>query len=322
MNAATIEENEPVTVQGPGARLKTIREAQELQLQRVAVLLHLSEKKLIALEADDYTELSGSVFVQGYIRNYARLLGIPSTPLLDAYQAMKPGSEEPANLHVAQVRHEVRSSHVIMRLMTWLIVIGLIALVVVWWRGYLQWPLKTDDAVEPVANVQMDAGDDAPVSLETEETDGLPPLPDIETGESRQQPGELSIESEPVETGVVQEQVTVDTVPVIEPVEMEISSPVITQSVEETSTPDAVESEHVIVVEFNASCWVDIKDATGSFRLFGKKEAGERYLLEGKPPYKVVLGNARAVKITVDNEAFDLDAHTRGKVARFSLNPE
>ncbi|MEE9358053.1 RodZ domain-containing protein [Candidatus Vondammii sp. HM_W22] len=320
MNAATIDESGPLTVQGPGARLKTIREAQELQLQRVAVLLHLSEQKLIALEADDYTELSGSVFVQGYIRNYARLLGVPFTPLLDAYQAFNAGKERPANLHVAQVRHEVRSSHLLMRLMTWLIVIGLIALVVVWWRGYLQWPLQTGDATKPpVENAQLNTGDDTSVSLETAETDGLPPLPGLGTEE---QPVEASIEIGTGETDVVPEQLTEDTAPVIEPVEMEISSPAVTPGMAAFSTSDAVAGEHAIVVEFTASCWVDIKDATGSFRLFGKKEAGERYLLEGRPPYKVVLGNAHAVKILVDNEAFDLDAHIRGNVARFSLNPE
>ena len=45
-------------------------------------------------------------------------------------------------------------------------------------------------------------------------------------------------------------------------------------------------------------------------------------MLGGSPPYKLVLGNASAVSITVDGKPFDLTPYIRGKVARLTLNPD
>jgi cytoskeleton protein RodZ len=44
-------------------------------------------------------------------------------------------------------------------------------------------------------------------------------------------------------------------------------------------------------------------------------------VLGGRPPYKLVIGNSRAVTITVDGEPFDLDRYAKGNVARFTLDP-
>ena len=49
---ANDEAQVPTPVEGPGGHLKAVREAEGLELARVAVLLHLGEEKLEALEAD------------------------------------------------------------------------------------------------------------------------------------------------------------------------------------------------------------------------------------------------------------------------------
>ncbi|OQX46474.1 MAG: hypothetical protein B0D86_01580, partial [Candidatus Sedimenticola endophacoides] len=53
--------------QGPGAELRRQREARELDVAQAAAMLHLSQGMLVALEADDYEQLPGAVFVQGYL---------------------------------------------------------------------------------------------------------------------------------------------------------------------------------------------------------------------------------------------------------------
>jgi cytoskeleton protein RodZ len=76
-----------------------------------------------------------------------------------------------------------------------------------------------------------------------------------------------------------------------------------------------------IVFSFSASCWVDIRDSSRKFKLFGEMAKGTSRVLGGVPPYKVVLGNASAVSVTVNGEPFDLDPFARGNVARFTLDP-
>ena len=143
MNIEAVDDrSEGKVLEGPGRRLKALREAQGLELGRVASLLHLSDDKLLLLEAEAYGELPGPVFVQGYIRNYARLLGVPVEPLITAFRIQSPEGTRQPELRISQVSHEVHSSHLPVRLMTWAIVIGLVVLVFIWWRGYLQWPSK------------------------------------------------------------------------------------------------------------------------------------------------------------------------------------
>ena len=151
MNAEANEQLEESASEGPGKQLKAIREAQGLELERVASSLRLHADKLRALEADDYSEMEASVFVQGYLRNYARLLHVDPEPVLEAFQQIRSESEREPDLRVAKIRHEVRSSHTLVRLFTWMIVIGLIALVLTWWRGYLQWPIPSPDEVSVIS---------------------------------------------------------------------------------------------------------------------------------------------------------------------------
>jgi cytoskeleton protein RodZ len=76
-----------------------------------------------------------------------------------------------------------------------------------------------------------------------------------------------------------------------------------------------------VEVFFTDACWADIKDSSGDYRVAGNKAAGERILLGGEPPYKMVFGNAAAVKITINGETYDLEPYTRGNVARLTLDP-
>ena len=72
---------------GVGRRLRAAREAQGLGTDRIASLLHLSPSLVESLEQDRYADLPGAVFISGYIRNYARHVGLDPEPLVAAYRA-------------------------------------------------------------------------------------------------------------------------------------------------------------------------------------------------------------------------------------------
>src|SRR5699024_5132830 len=59
-----------------GQLLAQTREAQELSLQQVANELKLSVSFVKAIEAEQCSSLPDVAFVRGYVRNYARLLGL------------------------------------------------------------------------------------------------------------------------------------------------------------------------------------------------------------------------------------------------------
>jgi cytoskeleton protein RodZ len=60
---------------GPGPQLAQAREALGLSREEVARQLKLAVQQVEALEAGHYHRLPGAVFVRGFIRNYARLVG-------------------------------------------------------------------------------------------------------------------------------------------------------------------------------------------------------------------------------------------------------
>ena len=82
-----------------------------------------------------------------------------------------------------------------------------------------------------------------------------------------------------------------------------------------------VDGTQQIVMSFTGPCWVDVRDSERKFKLFGEMPKGTRKVLGGKPPYKMVIGNAKMVDITVNGEPFDLTPYAKGNVARFTLNP-
>ncbi|MGD8673126.1 MAG: helix-turn-helix domain-containing protein, partial [Thiogranum sp.] len=59
-----------------GERLASARRERKLELGAVASQMHLSREVVAALEAGNASALPAMTFVRGYIKTYARLLGL------------------------------------------------------------------------------------------------------------------------------------------------------------------------------------------------------------------------------------------------------
>lgn len=65
-----------------GQILREAREAQGITLDNAAVRLRLMHRQVEAMERDDFESLGQPVFARGFVRNYARLLGLVPESLL------------------------------------------------------------------------------------------------------------------------------------------------------------------------------------------------------------------------------------------------
>lgn len=65
-----------------GRVLREAREAQGMTLDDAAARLRLMHRQIEAMESDDFENLGQAVFARGFVRNYARLLGLAHEPLL------------------------------------------------------------------------------------------------------------------------------------------------------------------------------------------------------------------------------------------------
>ncbi len=74
------------TLPSVGQILREAREAQGMSLDEAAMRLRLMHRQLAAIEADDFESLGQIVFARGFVRNYARLLGLVPEDLLARMQ--------------------------------------------------------------------------------------------------------------------------------------------------------------------------------------------------------------------------------------------
>lgn len=69
-----------------GQILKEARETKFYTLDEVEKSTKIRKELLVALESDDYSKLPPSTFVQGFIKNYAKFLGLDGQKLLAVFR--------------------------------------------------------------------------------------------------------------------------------------------------------------------------------------------------------------------------------------------
>lgn len=73
--------------EGLGLWLRRARETRQLSLEDVEKQLRIRRRYLQALEVGDYSALPGAIQARGFLRNYARFLGVPVDEALARYEA-------------------------------------------------------------------------------------------------------------------------------------------------------------------------------------------------------------------------------------------
>lgn len=96
-----------------GVLLRRARERRGLSMQDVARVTRISDKWLPALEEARLDHLPAPVFVSGYVRSYARVVGLDEGDLLDRYHALNQqlgNSCPPARLPVTESSEETSTT--------------------------------------------------------------------------------------------------------------------------------------------------------------------------------------------------------------------
>ncbi len=322
----TDDEQQPLdAVESPGKRLRIARQAKGMSQGDIATHLHLSQSIVQALENDDQDRLPRPVFVRGYLRNYARFLGLDDS-ILDRYgDAQTDHSHRLVPAH-QRVKPEIRSSNFAVRLVSWILVIGLLGLLVVWWQGHLEWNTGNADRdleVELSPPRDTDSGS-RDVTLPQPEPGQAPDrLPQISESPAGPAPAEAAADRPPAEPDAAVEKATEGSAqePAAEDVPQTVAAQITSETLPEKPGAGGEEAASEIVFEFLGPCWVDIRDSTRKFKIFGEMSKGTRKILGGEPPYSVILGNSAMVQVTVAGRPFDLESLSLGSVARFTLDP-
>lgn len=119
----------------PGSQLTQAREKKGYSQDYVAGKLHLRVKVIQQLESDDYQQMPEPVFVKGYLRAYAKLLGLSPDLVLTAFNELYVNNE--GKRERTLLWQSKRTSHTSERFLRWttaLLILSLIVAIGFWWE--------------------------------------------------------------------------------------------------------------------------------------------------------------------------------------------
>lgn len=147
-----------------GAHLKREREQRKITLEDVSVSTKIGTRFLIALEEEHFDQLPGGIFNKGFVRAYARHLGIDEEQAIAAYLAAS-GANQPdpkaEEAPLLEVRRE-EPSHFAARIPWGILAIALVAIAI----GFALWGFrareKSAGVVRTEPSIQAIPGSPAP----------------------------------------------------------------------------------------------------------------------------------------------------------------
>lgn len=290
---------------GPGQLLRNAREQLGWTREQVASRIHLRLTLIAAIEADTYDKHTSHTFIRGYLRAYAKLVGIPEETILAAYEKL--GLTPPDNIDMQSFsrRSRQQANDSRLKVVTWLVILVLIGLSVAWWWQSTARRSAVDDAL---AATEMSA------TVNTPEANVAPA---VEVAEPV-----LPVASDAVSTQVVVSGATA-TLPVVA---TDASAAVPTDVSGAVSTAESTTTEPAkapqLKMSFTADCWLDVKDANGKTLFSGLKKANDELVLEGPEPLRFIIGAPMAVNLEYQGKSFDMSRYNNGRTARFSLPQE
>ncbi|MHC8292087.1 RodZ domain-containing protein [Pseudomonas sp. LB3P58] len=323
----------------PGETLRQARESNGWSLAEVALKLNLTVNSLSNLEAGAFDKLPGHTFARGYIRAYAKLLGMDQTVLVQQFDQSTGTDSQGSNVHsLGRIEEPVRVSHTILRIVSLLLLIAVIGGGFVWWQD--QTSLRTKDltSLSP-EHVEVEGADgttqihpldepedQAVAEGQAEGTTALA-LPQAETSAEAPAEAEATAPAAPVApapTAPAHSAAPVVATPVSPaPTAPVVSAPPASASVTPTIPAPAaaapVAGQGQVQLQFTTDCWTQVTDGTGKVLLSGLKRKGENVSVSGKPPFSVRLGFARGAQVSYNGQVVDVAPFTSGETARLKL---
>ncbi|MFY0732219.1 RodZ domain-containing protein [Pseudomonas sp. NFX15] len=324
----------------PGETLRQARESNGWSLAEVALKLNLTTTSLSNLEAGAFDKLPGHTFARGYIRAYAKLLGMDQAVLVQQFDQSTGTDSQGSNVHsLGRIEEPVRVSHTILRIVSLLLLIAVIGGGFVWWQdqtsmrnkdliGLAPEHVEVEGADGTTQIHPLDEPEDQAVAQGQAETSTALALPQAETPE--QAPAETQPAAPaaapvaPAPTAPAHSTAPVVATPATPaPAVPAVPAPVMTSPVASSAPAQApaapAAGQGQVQIQFVADCWTQVTDGGGKVLFSGLKRKGDSLAVNGKPPFAVRLGYARGAQVSYNGQSVDVAPFTSGETARLKL---
>ena len=263
-----------------GQQLAEAREARGLSLADVAKSLKISLHQVAALENDDWANLPTTI-IRGFVRNYARVLGLDADPLMSALARLEMPQEPeltmPTGTPVSISQEDKADRRDYVRVFSGLIILALAIL------AYFFFPLDMwQSALSALKSIT--------------------------------QSNEFVVEknaASPAEVAGKPEAVIAPSEPTVA---QEVPAPA--QAVVVPALPDS--SLAVLKFNFARPAWVEVRDRSGEIIFSQLSQAGSQREIEGHSPFSLVVGNSTHVTLQYKGKSVEFPKRSKD-VARLTL---
>lgn len=304
-----------------GTLLKNKREQLGLSQKQIADRLRLRLSIIENIENNNFASDQVATFTRGYLRSYAKAVGIEESVVLCALDGCEETKPEPQEMKSfsRKTKREAHDSRIMT--LTWGIFAVIIGISSVWWWQNQETTMvdltsQTEQEIaleEQAANQELDfttlesAQPQSEVALDAN-ADDVPEVEPVLEQPDSQAPLETEIVPEVAQEAQPEKQLEKN-------VNTTEAEPV-SESVQSTQSDTIA---NLLKLTFSDDCWIQVKDSSGKTLSTGVKKAGQTLELSGNLPYSVILGAPENVSMTLASEPVDLSGYTSGKVARFNL---
>ncbi|OJT51119.1 RodZ domain-containing protein [Pseudomonas moraviensis] len=322
----------------PGETLRQARESNGWSLAEVALKLNLTVTSLSNLEAGAFDKLPGHTFARGYIRAYAKLLGMDQTVLVQQFDQSTGTDSQGSNVHaLGRIEEPVRVSHTILRIVSLLLLIAVIGGGFVWWQDQTSQRTRDLTSLAP-EHVEVEGADgttqihpidepeDQAVAENQADSSTTLALPQSETSAESTGAESAAPATEPAAPAVAPSAPAQTPAPVVAapatPAPNVPATPAPTAPVAQAPSAEAtapVAGEGQVQLQFTGDCWAQVTDGRGKVIFSGLKHKGDSVSVSGKPPLNVRLGVARAAQVSYNGQPVDIAPFTSGETARLKL---
>ncbi|MEX6501250.1 RodZ domain-containing protein [Pseudomonas zhanjiangensis] len=312
-----VEAAQPVN---PGETLRQAREARGWEIAEVASQLNLTSQRLVQIEDGAFDKLPGHTFARGYIRAYAKLLGMDQARLVLEFDQFTGSNAVGSNVQsLGRIEEPVRYSQRILRFVSFALLLALAGIGFYWWQERAE-RFAEESAAIGIEHVEVEGADGTTQIHPLDEPEDQAVLAaqdstELELSTTTEEP-EIVAESEPAEEPAqtaVAEQPVAAAEPAPDQIESEAPAPAVQQ---------VAAGEGVVQLSFSADCWTQLTDASGKVLYSGLKRAGESLELTGKAPMELRLGFARGAQVRYNGEPVDVSPFTTGETARLKLGSQ
>jgi cytoskeleton protein RodZ len=275
----------PIGDETPGSKLRIARERAGLTREAIAKQLNLLASQVAALEEDRFERFPAETFVKGHLRSYARLLKIDVDEILHAYYLLKPPTPTARKKINVQCRPQTLGTPS----NRWRSYTGIAAVFVVLCALWA-WQQRRDQS----QLLSLNAGSSSvlPGGIESALTGGA----EATLLDSVQM---LPVVPAPATAGVA--PATTDTV--AGPAAIPAAAPP-----SANTAPLAATDSDRLSLHFSADCWIEVKDRDDKVLVATLKHADDKLQIEGRGPFKVLLGYAPGVEMAYNGAPVKVDA--------------